>query len=172
MYKCPFCHSTDIETERDYNEIKVELKKILSENENDMPLELKKILNEAIMYDLYDDDEYLKNLEMHGITLICHDCGNIFKEKDEVLEDNYVLPKEISKEEFIDIIRNAIHSQKRTIVEVDTPEKEELFLKMVIGKRKKYYKEMAQLIIDDLENTSKMIDELEFEEENTPVLAS
>ena len=55
MYRCPFCHSTNIEQERDYNELKIELKEIMKENEKDMPLELKQILNEAIVYDLYND---------------------------------------------------------------------------------------------------------------------
>ena len=27
MYRCPFCHSTNIEQERDYNELKIELKR-------------------------------------------------------------------------------------------------------------------------------------------------
>ncbi len=75
MYRCPFCHSTNIEQERDYNELKIELKEIMKENEKDMPLELKQILNEAIVYDLYNDEQYLKNLELHGMTLFCNDCG-------------------------------------------------------------------------------------------------
>ena len=73
MYRCPFCHSTNIEQERDYNELKIELKEIMKENEKDMPLELKQILNEAIVYDLYNDEQYLKNLELHGMTLFCND---------------------------------------------------------------------------------------------------
>ena len=72
MYRCPFCHSTNIEQERDYNELKKELKEIMKENEKDMPLELKQILNEAIVYDLYNDEQYLKNLELHGMLSLIH----------------------------------------------------------------------------------------------------
>ena len=100
MYKCPFCHSTNIEQEKDYNEIKEEIKKVMSSDEDELPPELRKILSEAIMYDLYSDENYLKNLELHGLTLFCRDCGNIFKEHDEVSDENYIPPKEITKEEF------------------------------------------------------------------------
>lgn len=73
MYRCPFCHSTNIEQERDYNELKIELKEIMKENEKDMPLELKQILNEAIVYDLYNDEQYLKIssfMEWHYFAMI------------------------------------------------------------------------------------------------------
>ena len=124
MYRCPFCHSTNIEQERDYNELKIELKEIMKENEKDMPLELKQILNEAIVYDLYNDEQYLKNLELHGMTLFCNDCGYIFKEYDVVDDANFIPPTEISKEEFEQVILDALHKQRRTIIELDTEEKE------------------------------------------------
>lgn len=172
MYRCPFCHSTNIEQEKDYNELKTELKEIMKSNEEDMPLELRQILSEAIVYDLYSDEQYLKNLELHGMTLFCKDCGNIFKEHDVVDDTNFVPPTEISKEEFEQIILDALHKQKRTILEVDTKEKEQLFLQIACGKRRKYYKEMAQKVVDDLKETSKMLDEMELEEEENNNLPS
>lgn len=172
MYKCPFCHSTNIEQEKDYNEIKEEIKKVMASDEDELPPELRKILSEAIMYDLYSDENYLKNLELHGLTLFCRDCGNIFKEHDEVSDENYIPPKEITKEEFENIILDALHKQRRTILEVDTEEKERLFLELSCGKRKKYYVQMAQKIVDDLNDTSKMLDEMELEESENNNLPS
>ena len=172
MYRCPFCHSTNIEQERDYNELKKELKEIMKEIEKDMPLELKQILNEAIVYDLYNDEQYLKNLELHGMTLFCNDCGYIFKEYDVVDDANFIPPTEISKEEFEQVILDALHKQRRTIVELDTEEKEKMFLQIACGKRKKFYKEMDQKVVHDLSETSKMLDEIELEEEENNNLPS
>lgn len=172
MYKCPFCHSTNIEKEKDYNELKKELKNIMATDGDSMPPELRKMLSEAIVYDLYSDEEYLKNLEIHGLTLFCKDCGNVFKENDKVDEENFIPPTEISKEEFENIVLEGFRKQNKTIIEADTIEKERLFLQMVCGKRKKYYVETANKIVKDLEETSKMLDEIELEEETDNNLLS
>ena len=57
---------------------------------------------------------------------------------------HFIPPTEISKEEFEQVILDALHKQRRTIVELDTEEKEKMFLQIACGKRKKFYKEMAR----------------------------
>lgn len=70
------------------------------------------------------------------MTLFCNDCGYIFKEYDVVDDANFIPPTEISKEEFEQVILDALHKQRRTIIELDTEEKEKMFLQIACGKRK------------------------------------
>lgn len=155
MVKCPFCHSANVEAEHDYNEIKNEIKKYAKEISEVLP-GANELINTALLYNPYDDDEYLKRLEEKGLSYFCLDCGNVFYEKDSDLGLN---PVEITKEEFETIILDELSNTNFFGgVMLDNDTKENL-IKSLIGNRKKYYKEMAYRLIEDFKDRSSELDE-------------
>lgn len=165
MYKCPFCHSNKISKEGDFNEFKGKIKEIMeTEESKELPTSLKRAFNDLLLYDMYDDEQYLKNLEEHGLTLICDDCGTIFKEKDEINEENFVMPSEITKEEFYDILIKGIEENKNEMPETVLLDKDE-FISGLCDKRKKYYKEKAYEMIEDLLVSIRLMNEFSFDNE-------
>lgn len=168
MYKCPFCHSNNISKEGDFDKFKEKIKEILeseSTDEEEMPEAIKKLFNDLLLYDMYDDEEYLKKLEERGITLICNDCGTIFDEKDEVSEENFVMPTEITKEEFYNILSDGIEEHKDELPESVLLDKEN-FISGLCERKNKFYKEKAHELVEDLLASIKFLNDFPIIEEN------
>lgn len=165
MYKCPFCHSNKISKEGDFNEFKEKIKEIIeTEGSEDLPSSLRKAFNDLLLYDMYDDEQYLKNLEEHGITLVCDDCGTIFKEKDKIEEENFIMPTEVPKEEFFSILSDGIEKHKNELPESILMDKEE-FISGLCERKNKYFKEKAYELIEDLLASIKIMKEFSFEDD-------
>ncbi len=155
MVKCPFCHSTNVEAEHDYNEVKNEIRKHAKDISEVLP-EMTDIINTALLYNPYDDEEYLKRLEEKGLAYFCLECGNEFYEKD---TDMGLNPVEITKEEFEQIILDELSDTTNFGGVMLDDETKKNLIQSLIGNRKKYYKEMAIKLIEDFKDRSYELNE-------------
>lgn len=137
---CPFCHSTNIEKERPFEEIKKELLENIKEIGQMEGVDLKLDENQ-LNYNPYDDERYLKRLEEHGLELTCKDCGTTFYENDEV-NINDKVPTPITSQEYFEIIFSNLPDLFGNDNEFAELQKK-MFIEMETKSVKVYYKEKA-----------------------------
>lgn len=161
--RCPYCHSHDVELETTYEEMVKETQEQLKELEKHPEREIgniKEVMKEILLYNPYEDDEYLDRLDKKGFEYQCLDCGCIFYEKEKYDED-VLLHDEITKEEYISIVCDAIEKY----LPKDHNEKMKKMVPFIISKnRKKFYREMAIDEVEEIKENAKMFyNELEEE---------
>ncbi len=165
---CPFCHSTNIEKERPFEEVKKELLENIKEIGQMEGIDFK-LDDEQFNYNPYDDEKYLKRLEEHGLEFTCKDCGTTFYEKDEV-NLNKEVPTPISSQEYFKIIFSNLPDLFGNDNEFSELQKK-LFIEMETKSIKVYYKEKALEKVEAFKKAKERMQEV-VDSNSTPQLPS